>query len=205
MKILEANIYLFIATIIVVGIGIYLYVKKTGFHTKNQILVTCLLYLGILILSYFLSLPGLICAIALTLFHLIRYRQSQAKIAIETIDWIPSQKFEENYEETKPDESGCYVMLSFPLPVTDGNYKNYETAYVGSSTHVNKEVHKVINNKTLSRVYEDIKNGKYIYISIHPVAMDEINQLQEKLIAKYNAVPYLLSFKEVREKQKVKA
>ncbi|MBR2825772.1 MAG: hypothetical protein IKE51_05865 [Solobacterium sp.] len=203
MELLKHNIYLFVATIIVICIGLFLFFKKTGFHTKKSIILNVLIYLGIGILSYFYSSIGLLLTILLTAYHFYHHYAVTQSISLSNVKWIPSVEFENNYDESKEDESGCYVMLSFPLPVKDGNYKNYETAYVGSSTNVHKEIHKVINNKTLSRVYDDLQKGKYIYISIHPVNMSEIDQLQEKLISQYHGVPYLLSFKEVREKQKV--
>ena len=203
MELLRHNLYFFIATLIVICIGLFLFFKKTGFHTKNSTIMNVLLYVGIGVLSYFYSFIGFLLAILLTAYHLYRHYSITKTISVSNVNWISSEEFEKQYDETKKDESGCYVMLSFPLPVKDGNYTHYETAYVGSSPTVYKEAHKVMNNKTLSRVYDDLQKGKYIYVSIHPVEMSEIDQLQEKLIAQYHAVPYLLSFKEVREKQKV--
>ena len=164
----------------------------------------CFLFIAVAILSDFFSLPGLILSIFLALYPIIQYKSSRKKIAVEHIDWTKVDEFERNYDESKQDYSGCYVILSFPLPVTNNDYSHYETAYVGSSSNINKEIHKVINNKTLSRVYKDLQEGKILYLSIHPVEMSEIDKLQEKLIDQYHAVPYLLSFKEVREKEKVR-
>ena len=192
-----------IIAMILAVVGEIGYLKFTGFHPRNQILLISLLLLLMAILSYFYPLIGLIGVFLVIVYYLVTYFLGQSKVKENPEDWMLYSDFETRYQDDPKEECGCYVMTVFNGPVTNQNFQNYERAYVGGSQTLHKEIHKVLNHQRLSRAYRDIQEGKQIYIRIIPTSPTEINATQQKLIETYHALPYLLSFQEVREKEKV--
>ena len=192
----------FIASAVLALAALVLYVTKTGYHKTSIIAGVTAYLIGCVIVSLFFPVPGLILTIVSMIGYFIYFRKLTAGMKADEGEWIYYEDFEADYAAHPEDFSGCYVILTFPEKKNDSRYDNYETAYVGSSSSLRKEVHGVLTNKTLSRVYDDIQNGKHPYIKLVQADAEHINSIQEKLITMYNGVPYLLSFKEVREKRK---
>ena len=86
--------------------------------------------------------------------------------------------------EKKP---GVYVILIFNKRVRGGNFYNYRDVYVGQSKTMANRVHNHLIGKGNGDVYADVKYGKYVYIQLNYCNYGEMNDLEKKLIKKYNA------------------
>lgn len=197
---MKTNYYFYIALVILV-LTVILFFTVLGFHPQKQKILVLLSAIILGVISYFFPLIGCILAVVFLVGILVWYYQGQARIKENPADWMNYRDFLETYDETAPDESGCYVMLVQKQPTKTMDL--YERAYVGSSPTIHKEIHKVLTHAKLSRPYDDIQKGLELYIRIIPTSENQLNPTQQKLIEKYHAMPYLLSFQEVREKEKV--
>lgn len=194
----------FIGSLVCAIVALVIFFTMTGFHPMKHRVIAVVLVLGLVLLAYFSPLVGLGALIVISVAYLIWYFTQKKSLQNDSGNWIPVSEFEKNYQENDTEESGCYVFLVFDKDVSDGNYKNYEKAFVGNSKQIKKEIHKVINNALLSKVYKAIEEGKHVYVSIFPCKETMLDSTQQKLIELYHGEPYLLSFKEVRQKQAVK-
>ena len=100
-------------------------------------------------------------------------------------DWIIDRTMKQGYRyEKKP---GVYVILIFNKRVRGGNFYNYRDVYVGQSKTMANRVHNHLIGKGNGDVYADVKYGKYVYIQLNYCNYGEMNDLEKKLIKKYNA------------------
>ena len=83
----------------------------------------------------------------------------------------------------------------------DNHAQGYEKAYVGSSHNISKEIYNVLTNKSISHAYEDLQEGKHAFVKVVPCTKENVNEMQERLIRMYDGIPYMISFKEAREKR----
>ena len=177
-------------------IGLLLYCFATGFHpVKNRILCSILM-LSLAVLSWFFPLPGCIAAVLAAIAVFVSYRMSMNRLSFRPEDWMTVQAFEDNRQDGD-DESGNYVILT----ASGTDPAAYEHAYVGGSPTVRREVHHVLNDRMLSKVYDDIHSGMNCWIRIIPAPKDTMDKDRQKLIELYHGVPYLLSIEEVRKKR----
>lgn len=85
------------------------------------------------------------------------------------------------------DEPGCYIILVFDKPVTDGNYSNYRDVYIGQSINMYQRVHGHFTGKGNGDVYADIKYGKCVYVHFIPCCEEELNCKEKELINLFGA------------------
>lgn len=85
------------------------------------------------------------------------------------------------------DRSGCYAITIYDNPVTDGDWENYENIYIGQSVRVYQRVHNHFNGKGNGDVYADIKYGKWVYVRFVLCEEHEMNDMEMKLIAMFDA------------------
>ena len=83
--------------------------------------------------------------------------------------------------------SGCYVILIFEEPVTDGCYLGYDDIYIGQSVNITKRVHQHFSGKGNGDVYADIKYGKSVYVLLIPCEREEMNDLEKALISEFES------------------
>ena len=189
----------FLIAIAIAIIGLILFFRGTGYHSNTKKIYAVVILVGLGVISYFFPPP---CCIALALIVVLYYGQYHKTISslkMNVGEWEYYKDFENHYDASLDDESGCYVITTYDEK-DPKNLENYITAYVGSSKKINKEVHSVLNSKMLSRVYADIENGKEVYIHIIPTDVDQLDSNQQKLIDLYKGIPYLKSFNEVKKK-----
>ena len=88
------------------------------------------------------------------------------------------------------DKPGCYVILIYRhprfLPITAG----YTNVYVGQSLGVYHRIHNHLNRKGNGDVYADARDGKHIEIEVYPCRKEQMNDLEIRLIRKYDAEEY---------------
>lgn len=94
--------------------------------------------------------------------------------------------FTGNYGSRYSDTSGCYIILIFDRPVTDGDFDNYRNGYIGQSINVISRVHNHLTGKGNGDVYADRKNGKYVYVKIITCPISELNSLEVRLIKAFD-------------------
>ena len=94
--------------------------------------------------------------------------------------------FTGSYGSKYNDTSGCYIILIFDRPVTDGDFESYKNGYIGQSINVISRVHNHLTGKGNGDVYADKKNGKYIYVKIITCPISELNSLEVKLIGAFD-------------------
>ena len=107
-----------------------------------------------------------------------------------TFDFIPAEEFMENWilDETEKTGykyerfSGCYVIVIFEEPVTNGDYRGYDEIYIGQSVNVTNRVHSHFTGKGNGDVYADIKYGSAVYVQMVPCEREEMNDLERALI-----------------------
>lgn len=85
------------------------------------------------------------------------------------------------------DEPGCYVILIFDEPVTNGDYSGYKDVYVGQSITMYQRVRDHFSGKGNGDVYADIKYGKYVYAQFFSCMESELNLKERELIRLFNA------------------
>lgn len=110
-------------------------------------------------------------------------------------NWIVSSK--ENRLE-KPtglkyiDKSGCYVIKIYRHRVLFQWIHKFdfnENVYVGQSLHLTSRVYNHLSGKGKGDIYGELKfNKRKIYVSFHPCKKGKLNDLEKKLIKKYNAI-----------------
>ncbi|MBR2990924.1 MAG: hypothetical protein IKF51_05625 [Solobacterium sp.] len=188
----------FYAAIVISVLGLLLYLFGTGFRTWKQKLVYGTVMVLCAVCAWFLPLPGLVLSVVITLIMFLNYRRSLSRLSFRKEDWQSAADFEASYRDEKED-SGNYVILTAPAGTEDPSA--YETAYVGGSPTVYKEVHHVLNDRMLSKVHDDLQAGKVCWIRIIPAPRESLDADRQKLIELYHGIPYLLSFDEVRKKR----
>ena len=196
-KLMNERIF-FYAAVAAALLGLLLYLFGTGFHTLKQRILFGAVMVLCAVCAWFLPLPGLVCAVLITLIMFINYRRSLNRLSFRREDWMTASDFESAYREDT-DKSGNYVILSVPAGTDDPS--RYERAYVGGSPTVYKEVHHVLSDRMLSRVYDDLQSGMSCWIRIIPAPKETLDADRQKLIDLYHGIPYLLSFDEVRKKR----
>lgn len=103
-------------------------------------------------------------------------------------DWITEMDGRKCISGYKAHEfSGCYVILIFESPVTDGCYLGYDDIYIGQSVNVTKRVHQHFSGKGNGDVYADIKYGKSVYVLLVPCEREEMNDLEKALISEFES------------------
>lgn len=100
-------------------------------------------------------------------------------------DWIIDKKTKQGYFYNH--SAGCYVILIFNKFVKNGNFSNYENVYVGQSIWVENRVHNHFIGKGNGDVYADVKYGKKVYVKIIYCPREKMNDIEKKLIEKYDA------------------
>lgn len=85
------------------------------------------------------------------------------------------------------DSSGCYVILIFNHEVTNGDYSDYRDVYVGQSKKIYNRVHNHFIGKGNGDVYCDVRNEMYVYVKFYKCCESEMNDLEKRLIALYDA------------------
>lgn len=158
---------------------------------------------GIIIIASFLAI--VVVFIIIEKVVLSRYKKkiiTKQKLIRETIyhsDFISANEFEANWIVSSGrkrsgfagykygDTPGCYIILIFSHPVLDGNYSNYDDVYIGQSVNVCQRVHNHLNGKGNGDVYADLRNGKYVYVQFQRCERYEMNDLEKRLIAAFDA------------------
>ena len=176
-------------------LGVLIWLFETGFHNTRSKILFCIVMAGCAALSWFVPPAGCAAALIIPLWTFISYRMNMNKLSFRPEDWTPWQQFEAEYREGE-DESGNYVII-----VSRGEAAQYERAFVGGSPTVHREVHLVLNDRMLSKVYDDIQEGMNCWVRIIPASADTMDGDRQKLIELYHGIPYLLSFEEVRRKR----
>ena len=178
------------------ALGLILYLFATGFHPLRNRVLCGILMAALAALSWFLPLPGCAASAIAAFAVFAAYRMSVNRLSFRPEDWMSAQDFEAAWQD-KDDESGNYVILT--ARGTDPSA--YDNAYVGGSPTVRREIHHILNDRLLSRVYDDIQEGMNCWIRIIPAPKDTLDKDRQKLIELYHGVPYLLSIEEVRKKR----
>ena len=88
------------------------------------------------------------------------------------------------------DRPGCYVILIYRLPRVLPFTAGYSNVYVGQSLGVYHRVHNHLNRKGNGDVYADVRDGKQIEIEVYPCRKEQLNDLEIRLIKKYDAEDY---------------
>ena len=124
-----------------------------------------------------------------------RKRNEEIKQRVYSGRFMTAEEFEKdrlikgftgNYGSRYSDTSGCYIILIFDRPVTDGDFERYRNGYIGQSINVISRVHNHLNGKGNGDVYADIKYGKYVYVKIITCPISELNSLEVKLIRAFD-------------------
>ena len=122
-------------------------------------------------------------------------RNEKIKERVFSGSFIPAEQFEKdrlvrgfagNYGSKYSDTSGCYIILIFDRPVTDGDYECYRNGYIGQSINVISRVHNHLTGKGNGDVYADMKIGKHVYVKIITCPVAELNSLEIRLIAAFD-------------------
>ena len=87
-----------------------------------------------------------------------------------------------SYGRYSNDEPGCYVILIFDHPVTDGDYTGYRNGYVGQSVRVYSRVNEHLKGSHRPEIHRDYKSGRHLYICIIPCKREGLNDLETSLI-----------------------
>ena len=103
-------------------------------------------------------------------------------------NWICSWKGNKGIDGYKLRERpGCYVILVFNRWVTLGRFYKYRDVYVGQSLYMYSRVHDHLNGNGCGDIYADVKYKKKVYVKCIPCNKNKMNELEKKLIEKYDA------------------
>ena len=93
------------------------------------------------------------------------------------------------------DTPGCYIikcfnhkvffksMLKYNIP----HIFNHQEVYVGQSLNLTKRVHGHLTGRGNGNIFADFRSNKKLYICLIPCSKKKLNDLERKLIKKYNA------------------
>lgn len=190
----------FAVSVILAVIGIIVYMKVGRHHRTSALILTILLLTAICAEAFFLPTASVIELIILIAAYVISEKSKDANVRKDDGSWINARKFTDDYTESDSG-TGCYVITVFDKENVDNHAQGYEKAYVGSSHNISKEIYNVLTNKSISRAYEDLQEGKHAFVKVVPCTKENVNEMQERLIRMYNGIPYMISFKEAREKR----
>ncbi len=190
----------FAVSVILAVIGIIVYMKVGRHHRTSALILTILLLTAICAEAFFLPTASVIELIILIAAYVISEKSKDANVRKDDGSWINARKFTDDYTESDSG-TGCYVITVFDKENVDNHAQGYEKAYVGSSHNISKEIYNVLTNKSISRAYEDLQEGKHAFVKIVPCTKENVNEMQERLIRMYDGIPYMISFKEAREKR----
>ena len=190
----------FAVSVILAVIGIIVYMKVGRHHKTSALILTILLLTAICAEAFFLPTASVIELIILIAAYVISEKTKDANVRRDDGTWINARKFTDDYTEGDSG-TGCYVITVFDKENVDNHAQGYEKAYVGSSHNISKEIYNVLTNKSISRAYEDLQEGKHAFVKVVPCTKENVNEMQERLIRMYNGIPYMISFKEAREKR----
>ena len=190
----------FAVSVILAVIGIIVYMKVGRHHRTSALILTILLLTAICAEAFFLPTASVIELIILIAAYVISEKSKDANVRKDDGSWINARKFTDDYTESDSG-TGCYVITVFDKENVDNHAQGYEKAYVGSSHNISKEIYNVLTNKSISRAYEDLQEGKHAFVKIVPCTKENVNEMQERLIRMYNGIPYMISFKEKRKKR----
>ena len=149
----------FLIAVAIAITGLILFFRGTGFHSQTKKIYAVIILVGLAVVSYFFPLPSCIALGLIVVLYYGQYHKTISSLKIDAGEWEYYKDFETRYDANQDDESGCYVITTYNEK-DPKNLEKYITAYVGSSKKINKEVHSILNNKMLSRVYADIEYGK---------------------------------------------
>ncbi|MBQ6451092.1 MAG: hypothetical protein IJJ29_04125 [Solobacterium sp.] len=190
----------FAVSVILAVIGIIVYMKVGRHHKTSALILTILLLTAICAEAFFLPTASVIELIILIAAYVISEKSKDANVRKDDGSWINARKFTDDYTESDSG-TGCYVITVFDKENVDNHAQGYEKAYVGSSHNISKEIYNVLTNKSISRAYEDLQEGKHAFVKVVPCTKENVNEMQERLIRMYDGIPYMISFKEAREKR----
>ena len=190
----------FAVSVILAVIGIIVYMKVGRHHKTSALILPILLLTAICAEAFFLPTASVIELIILIAAYVISEKSKDANVRKDDGSWINARKFTDDYTESDSG-TGCYVITVFDKENVDNHAQGYEKAYVGSSHNISKEIYNVLTNKSISRAYEDLQEGKHAFVKVVPCTKENVNEMQERLIRMYNGIPYMISFKEAREKR----
>ncbi len=88
------------------------------------------------------------------------------------------------------DKPGCYAILIYRFPKILPFTAGYSNVYVGQSLDVYHRVHNHLNRKGNGDVYADVRDGKHIELEIYPCRKEKLNELEIRLIRRYDAEAY---------------
>ncbi len=145
---------------------------------------------------FFILILAVICFVPYIVGAYIRNtRNEEIRRRVFSGAFISAEQFERDrlikgfagrYGSYYSDTSGCYIILIFSNPVTDGNFQSYKNGYIGQSVTVISRVHNHLTGKGNGDVYADRKNGLYIYVRIITCPVAELNDLEVKLIGAFD-------------------
>ncbi|GEM_PF-3104061 len=190
----------FAVSVVLAVIGIIVYMKVGRHHKTSALILTILLLTAICAEAFFLPTASVIELIILIAAYVISEKTKDANVRRDDGTWINARKFTDDYTEGDSG-TGCYVITVFDKENVDNHAQGYEKAYVGSSHNISKEIYNVLTNKSISRAYEDLQEGKHAFVKVVPCTKENVNEMQERLIRMYDGIPYMISFKEAREKR----
>lgn len=82
---------------------------------------------------------------------------------------------------------GCYVLLVFDAPVSDGDYRCFRDIYCGQSLTLAKRARQHLTGAGNKQIFRDLKAGKAIYLTFLPCAASYMNRLEKDLIWAFDA------------------
>ena len=102
--------------------------------------------------------------------------------------FITKEQFDAAYESNHGiDRPGVYIILIYDAEQRKHTLSNYSDVYVGQSAMVYHRVRQHFSGHGNGDVYADIKFGKTAYVQLVFCEERELNDLEKKYIAEYNA------------------
>ena len=94
------------------------------------------------------------------------------------------EAYSQNYEHDRP---GVYIILLYDSDIQQPTTSNYSDVYVGQSATVYHRVRQHFTGHGNGDVYADIKYGKTAYVKLVLCRVRELNDLEKRYIAEYDA------------------
>ena len=92
--------------------------------------------------------------------------------------------YKQNYDHDRP---GVYIILIYDPALDNHSYSDWSDIYVGQSLTVYHRVRQHFTGHGNGDVYADIKYGKEAYVKLVFCEESQLNDLEKKYIADYNA------------------
>lgn len=120
------------------------------------------------------------------------YIAKKARKKVLSEPWLEARDFYSNWPKKgglrDSDGLGCFIILVFDHPVSDGSYDGYENVFVGKAAKAYKGAYAQLAGHGSKDILRDFKDPhKYLYVQARFYDKDEVEKMERTLVGSLKA------------------